>query len=109
MTGAASGIGAAAVDVLTAAGADVVATYHSTPPPKDGAAIWVKCDVRDADTVTDTVQRSVEALGGLDVLVHSAGAWQAGIPGYIEAHDLDFVLDTNLKSVIYTNQAATLP
>jgi NAD(P)-dependent dehydrogenase (short-subunit alcohol dehydrogenase family) len=32
VTGGATGIGAAAVAVLSAAGAEVVATYHSTPP-----------------------------------------------------------------------------
>ena len=32
VTGAATGIGAAAVQVLTEAGAEIVATYHQTPP-----------------------------------------------------------------------------
>lgn len=106
VTGGATGIGAAAVGVLSAAGARVVATYHSTPPPDDLPASWMHCDVRQPDTVTATVQRAAETLGGLDVLVHAAGIWHAGVPGQITAEDLDFVLDTNLKSTIYTNQAA---
>jgi 3-oxoacyl-[acyl-carrier protein] reductase len=107
VTGGATGIGAAAIQALNTAGAAVVATYHSTPPP-DGsqATSWLQCDVRDAAGVTDTVRRTVDVLGGLDVLVHAAGIWQAGIPGHIEPEDLDFVLDTNLKSTVYTNQAA---
>jgi NAD(P)-dependent dehydrogenase (short-subunit alcohol dehydrogenase family) len=107
VTGGASGIGAAAVHALSAAGAAVVATHHSTPPPDDSMATnWLACDVRDPAAVTETVQRTVDVLGGLDVLVHAAGIWQAGIPGHIEPGELDFVLDTNLKSTVYTNQAA---
>jgi 3-oxoacyl-[acyl-carrier protein] reductase len=106
VTGGATGIGAAAVAVLTAAGADVAATYHQTPPPEGLAATWTHCDVRDADAVSAMVQQSAEQLGGLDVLVNAAGLWQAGIPGYIGADEISFLLDTNVKATILTNQAA---
>jgi 3-oxoacyl-[acyl-carrier protein] reductase len=106
VTGGATGIGAAAVAVLTAAGADVAATYHQTPPPEGLAATWTQCDVRDADAVSAMVQQSAEQLGGLDVLVNAAGLWQAGIPGYIGADEISFLLDTNVKATILTNQAA---
>ena len=106
VTGGASGIGAAAVAVLTEAGAAVAATHHKTPPPDGLSATWLQCDVRDADAVTATVQQAAEGLGGLDVLVNAAGLWQAGIPGYINADDISFLLDTNIKATILTNQAA---
>jgi len=106
VTGAATGIGAAAVGVLTEAGAAVAATYHQTPPPEDLAATWLQCDARDADAVTAMVQQAAEHLGGLDVLVNAAGLWQAGIPGYIAADQISFLLDTNVKATILTNQAA---
>ncbi|MBZ4621786.1 MULTISPECIES: SDR family NAD(P)-dependent oxidoreductase [Mycobacterium avium complex (MAC)] len=106
VTGAATGIGAAAVSVLTDAGADVVATYHTTPPPPDLTAHWLQCDARDADAVSALVHRAAEHLGGLDVLVHAAGLWQPGIPGCIGADDISFLLDTNVKATILTNQAA---
>ena len=106
VTGGATGIGAAAVGVLTAAGADVVATYHQTPPPDGLAATWLQCDVRDGDAVSATVQQAAENLGGLDVLVNAAGLWQPGIPGYISADQISFLLDTNVKATILTNQAA---
>jgi NAD(P)-dependent dehydrogenase (short-subunit alcohol dehydrogenase family) len=105
VTGGATGIGAAAVGVLTEAGADVVATYHQTPPPDDLAATWLQCDVRDADSVSTMVRQAAEHLGGLDVLVNAAGLWQAGIPGYIGADEISFLLDTNVKATILTNQA----
>lgn len=106
VTGGATGIGAAAVEVLAAAGAGVAATYHQTPPPDGLAATWIQCDVRDADAVTGMIQHATAQLGGLDVLVNAAGLWQAGIPGYIGADDISFLLDTNVKATILTNQAA---
>lgn len=106
VTGAATGIGAAAVRVLTEAGADVAATYHRTAPPGDLTATWLQCDVRDADAVSATVQQAAQSLGGLDVLVNAAGLWQPGIPGYVSAEEISFLLDTNVKATILTNQAA---
>jgi len=106
VTGGATGIGAAAVRVLTEAGAKVAATYHQTRPPDDLVATWLQCDVRDAEAVSAMVQQAAERLGGLDVLVNAAGLWQAGIPGYIGADEISFLLDTNVKATILTNQAA---
>jgi NAD(P)-dependent dehydrogenase (short-subunit alcohol dehydrogenase family) len=106
VTGGATGIGAAAVQVLTDAGARVVATYHQTPPPEREYVTWVQCDVRDAVAVDGMVDEAVRVLGGLDVLLHAAGLWQPGIPGQITAEEIDFLVDTNLKATIFTNQAA---
>ncbi|WP_328349688.1 SDR family oxidoreductase [Mycobacterium sp. NBC_00419] len=106
VTGAATGLGAAAVRALTAAGAGVVATYHRTEPAEAGAATWLQCDARDQDAVGAMMDAAVSALGGLDVLVNAAGSWQQGIPGAITAADIDVAFDTNLKTTIFTNQAA---
>jgi 3-oxoacyl-[acyl-carrier protein] reductase len=106
VTGGATGIGAAAVATLTAAGAEVAATYHRTPPPDDLAVTWLQCDVRDAEAVSAMVRQAAEHLSGLDVLVNAAGLWQAGIPGYIGVEEISFLLDTNVKATILTNQAA---
>jgi NAD(P)-dependent dehydrogenase (short-subunit alcohol dehydrogenase family) len=106
VTGGASGIGAAAVGVLSDAGARVVATYHQTAPPDRDGVTWVQCDVRDAGAVDGMVDEAVGVLGGLDVLLHAAGLWQPGIPGQITGDQIDFLVDTNLKATIFTNQAA---
>jgi 3-oxoacyl-[acyl-carrier protein] reductase len=106
VTGGATGIGAAAVQVLSEAGAAVVATYHRTAPPDRAGVTWMQCDVRDASAVDDMVTGAAETLGGLDVLLHAAGLWQPGIPGQISGEDIDFLVDTNLKATIFTNQAA---
>jgi 3-oxoacyl-[acyl-carrier protein] reductase len=107
VTGGATGIGAAAVRVLHTAGAQVVATYHRTAPADDAApTTWLQCDVRDADAVDATFGSAMRELGGLDVLVNAAGSWQPGVPGQITSEEIDFLLETNVKATILTNQAA---
>jgi len=106
VTGGATGIGAAAAKVLGEAGAAVVATYHRTAPPERAGVSWVQCDVRDSAAVDKMVSEAAKTLGGLDVLLHAAGLWQPGIPGQLTAEDIDFLVDTNLKATIFTNQAA---
>jgi NAD(P)-dependent dehydrogenase (short-subunit alcohol dehydrogenase family) len=107
ITGGATGIGAAAVQVLHDAGARVVATYHRTAPADDVAPVtWLQCDVRDGEAVDAAFGGAVQELGGLDVLVNAAGLWQAGVPGQISSDEIDFLLATNVKGTILTNQAA---
>ena len=106
VTGAATGLGAAAVRALSAAGARVVATYHQTEPDDGAGAAWLQCDARDAAAVDAMMDAAVTRLGGLDVLVNAAGLWQQGVPGTITAADIDFLIGTNLKTTIFTNQAA---
>jgi NAD(P)-dependent dehydrogenase (short-subunit alcohol dehydrogenase family) len=106
VTGGATGIGAAAVQVLSEAGAAVVATYHQTTPADRAGVSWVQCDVRDSRAVDAMVSGAAETLGGLDVLLNAAGLWQPGVPGQITGEDIDFLVDTNLKATIFTNQAA---
>jgi 3-oxoacyl-[acyl-carrier protein] reductase len=102
VTGGATGIGAAAVRVLHAAGARLAATYHKTAPADDAPDVtWLQCDAREA-----AFGDAVWELGGLDVLVNAAGLWQAGVPGSITADQIDFLLATNVKATILTNQAA---
>ncbi|HTI74740.1 MAG TPA: SDR family oxidoreductase [Mycobacterium sp.] len=106
VTGGATGIGAAAVQVLSEAGAAVVATYHQTTPAERAGVTWVQCDLRDAASADEVVRGAAETLGGLDVLLHAAGLWQPGIPGQITGEDIDFLVDTNIKATIFANQAA---
>ncbi len=107
VTGAATGIGAAAIRVLHAAGARLAATYHRTTPAGDAPDVpWLQCDVRDTESVDATVDRAVTELGGLDVLVNAAGLWQPGVPGSITGDEIDFLLATNVKATVLTNQAA---
>lgn len=106
VTGGATGIGAAAVSVLGAAGARVAATFHHTSPPAHSDATWLQCDATDPASVDETVRSAVASLHGLDVLVHAAGLWHSGVPGQIDIDDLRHVMDTNFTSTVLANQAA---
>ncbi|WP_026342782.1 SDR family NAD(P)-dependent oxidoreductase [Nocardia sp. BMG111209] len=106
VTGGATGIGAAAVRVLHAAGATVAATYHNSRPATELPVAWLHCDLRDEAAVTGTVRSAAGTLGGLDVLVHAAGLWRGGFPGAITGADVDALFDTNFKTTVFTNQAA---
>lgn len=106
VTGAATGIGAAAVDVLTAAGARVAGTFHNTEPSRTAEASWIHCDATDQASVNKAVGEAVAELGGLDVLIHAAGHWQVGVPGQLDADDIRIMMDVNFNSTVFTNQAA---
>jgi 3-oxoacyl-[acyl-carrier protein] reductase len=108
VTGAATGIGAAAVEVLAAEGATLTATYRETPAPGHLAALatWFSCDFRRTEQADRGVDQAAELMGGLDVLVHAAGRWGAGVPGQLTEDDLEAMLATNAKATVYANQAA---
>jgi 3-oxoacyl-[acyl-carrier protein] reductase len=108
VTGAAGGIGAAAVKVFADEGATVAATYRSSLPPEalGAAASWLQCDLRGPEQADKAVAAAAEALGGLDVVLHAAGTWGPGPAGEITEENLDFMLDTNVKATVFTNQAA---
>jgi NAD(P)-dependent dehydrogenase (short-subunit alcohol dehydrogenase family) len=108
VTGAAGGIGAAAVTTFLAAGARVVGFFHSRPPPADLAerCEWLACDARDRRSVETAFERATSILGGLDVLLHAAGTWRPSTPESLSDDELDLVLDTNLRSTVVANQLA---
>ncbi|WP_280490121.1 SDR family NAD(P)-dependent oxidoreductase [Nocardia carnea] len=108
VTGAAGGIGVAAVSSFLAAGAEVVGLFNTTPPP-DGLKTrceWVSCDARNRASVDAAFEQATSILGGLDILLHAAGSWRPSTPESLSGEELDLVLDLNLRSTILTNQAA---
>ena len=68
LTGAASGIGAAAAAELRARGARVVGLDLSS----EGEGL-TECDVRDQDSVDRAIGEATAELGGLDVVINNAG------------------------------------
>jgi 2-keto-3-deoxy-L-fuconate dehydrogenase len=82
VTGGASGIGLAVLRLLSAEGAHVVSLDRDPATTEDWYS--VVADVADEAAVTAAVQDAVQALGGLDLLVSSAGI---GAQGRVDDHD----------------------
>lgn len=91
VTGAASGIGAAAVAELRRRGARVVGLdLHA-----DGDGL-IACDVRDQESVDRAVGEAIDRLGGLDVLINNAGLGDPQSAGLAPDERALAVIDTNM-------------
>ncbi|HLL08084.1 MAG TPA: SDR family NAD(P)-dependent oxidoreductase [Nocardioidaceae bacterium] len=117
VTGGAGGIGRAVCEGLAAEGAavavldtdeaSVAATVDSLRSQPGVRADGFVADVRDAESVRDTMRSVLDRLGGLDVLVTLAGG-SLGTPrelAEISAADLDLVVDVNVKGTFLCCQA----
>ncbi|MFC7554594.1 SDR family oxidoreductase [Pseudoroseomonas wenyumeiae] len=112
VTGGAAGIGQAVAARLQAEGAtvclwDMDKTALANAKAETGATETCVVDVADADAVAAGMERSVAALGGLDILVCSAGITgpNTTVRDYpVEAWQR--VMDVNLNGLFYCNRAA---
>lgn len=83
ISGAGRDIGLACAERLAAEGANVALSYHSSSEgaeagvkdikSKGGDAIAVKADLTDAIEVDALVKKTVDAFGGIDILVNNSG------------------------------------
>lgn len=116
VTGAGSprGIGRATALALAREGAKVTITDIVADNVKRVAselteisqAIGEVADVRNKDQMVRVVKRTMEALGGLDILVNVAGLTRPTLFLDISEEEYDLVLDVNLKGTFLTTQAA---
>jgi 3-oxoacyl-[acyl-carrier protein] reductase len=116
VTGASSGIGAAAAELLAELGARVSLGYYGN---EAGAievcariadagqeAVAIKADVRETSGVRALVAQTADALGPIDVLVNNAGSLvrRARLEEITE-ETWDEVFALNLKSAAFCTQA----
>lgn len=115
VTGAGRGIGraialrlardghAVAVNDVDKAGAESVAGEITAT---GGRALAVPADVSDRDAVVAMVARTVDELGGLDVMVNNAGIAQVKLLLEVTPADLERMFAVNVNGVVYGIQAA---
>ncbi|MET0372911.1 MAG: SDR family oxidoreductase, partial [Rhizorhabdus sp.] len=111
VTGGASGMGAALLGPLAAAGARVVSldlneAAGRAAADRAGAAGFVPCDVSDKASVDAAFAQASDLLGGLDTLVHAAGIAPGAPAEDITVDAWDSVFAVNARGTMLTNQAA---
>ncbi len=115
ITGASSGIGAAAARIFAEEGAHVVASYHQDQVGAQAVAESVRTlgrqvclcsmDVSDPDSVTRAVSDLPPPFEQLDVLVLCAGRNRITPFGSISPQEWRQVLDVNLSGPFFVAQA----
>lgn len=122
ITGASRGIGLCMAKRFAADGANIVIAAKTVEPHKflpgtigetakeveqaGGNALAIALDVRDEDAVTNSVKQAAEYFGGIDILIHNAGAyWLKPTAEFsVKRHDLMFAI--NERAYFLLAQAA---
>lgn len=114
VTGAAAGIGRAIAGTFAGAGAAVAVTDREAQAAEEaaaaivqagGRALGLECDVTREDHLTRAVDRTVEAFGGLTILVNNAGGGGPK-PFDMPMEDMRFAFELNVFSVFRLCQLA---
>jgi NADP-dependent 3-hydroxy acid dehydrogenase YdfG len=116
VTGASSGIGEATAHALARDGARVALASRREKALSDVAkkieseweaeTLVVPTDVRDEGSVDEMVETTVEAFGGLDVLVNNAGLARGESVEEMSTGDYETMMETNVDGVFYATRAA---
>lgn len=114
VTGAARGLGAEIVRAFARAGARVAALDRdadalaraAAESPEAAAALRLAVDVTDHDAVDRALDRVVEALGALHVLVANAGIGIRGPALDVPPADFERVVDVNLNGLFFCDRLA---
>ncbi len=116
VTGGSRGIGAACCRLLARAGCDVAVNYRTRADAANGVArqiqslgrraLPVAADMMDPRQVEAMVQSVTAEMGGLDILVNSAGIWVEGRIDTMTDADWARMLGVNLGGVFHACRAA---
>lgn len=115
VTGAASGFGRGIATLYAREGAKVCAADLNGQGARDvaneigGAAIHSATDVANAEDVRTMVAATVQAFGGVDIMVNNAGYTHRNQPMLdVSEAEFDRIFDVNVKA-IYLAAKATVP
>jgi NAD(P)-dependent dehydrogenase (short-subunit alcohol dehydrogenase family) len=110
ITGGASGIGLSMARAFGRAGMNVVVAdidvkaatrAVETLAGDQVKAVPVECDVTERDAVRRAALEAVAAFGKVHVVCNNAGVAVGGPLGTVRERDWDWILDVNLKGVVY--------
>jgi NAD(P)-dependent dehydrogenase (short-subunit alcohol dehydrogenase family) len=106
VTGAAGGIGNAAVQWFVQEGAAVACTFNNAIPELPAGVLTRACNIADKAAVDAAFDYFAATLGGVDVLLHAAGVHGSQPAEQIDAASWQRMFDLNGKGTLLTNQAA---
>jgi 2-keto-3-deoxy-L-fuconate dehydrogenase len=106
VTGGASGIGAAAAQLLEARGARVAVLARAVEEAKSDARLALTADVTDDASVRAAVDAVADAFGGVDVLVNNAGVGAIGTVADNPDDEWRRVFDVNVFGMVRVSRAA---
>lgn len=116
VTGASRGIGAGIATALADRGADVVITYLKSHDlaaevvrsieAKGRRALAVQADSGDPAAVSRSVTETVQAFGGLDILVNNVGIARSAPLAQMSFVDIQDLLNVNARAAVLASQAA---
>jgi NADP-dependent 3-hydroxy acid dehydrogenase YdfG len=115
VTGASSGIGEATARMLAARGAavaivarraDRLAVLAAGIESAGGKALAIEADVTDREQAESAVQRTVEELGRLDIVINNAGVMLLGPILDAPVEEWETMVQVNVLGLMYTAHAA---
>ena len=71
-----------------------------------GKALPIQCDIRDEEAIASAMQQTVDAFGGLDILINNASAINLTRTLETPAKRFDLMFDVNVRGTFLTSQAA---
>jgi 3-oxoacyl-[acyl-carrier protein] reductase/pteridine reductase len=116
VTGAAKRIGRSIALALAEAGANVAITYLASQPDAEATvlslaefdveALAIRTDLRDPESINQTVASVIEEFGRLDLLINNAGIFDSAALEDISVEQWDAMFATNTRAPFLMAKAA---
>jgi len=71
-----------------------------------GKALAIQCDIRDENQIASAIEQTVQAFGGIDILINNASAINLTNTESTPAKRFDLMMGVNTRGTFLTSQAA---
>jgi len=115
ITGGSSGIGKSCALEFARHGAKVVISSRREAVLQNvaneiealgGKALYVRADIREIDDCKNLIEKSVEAFGGIDILINNAGISMRAAFNELDLKVIKELMDTNFYGTVYCSKFA---